>query len=154
MNQKRFLTISLILFTFLILSQVSLAYSYQTYTYNRASYGNQYNFNYNNIYNHMNPYPKSGAYNYVTGNNYFASRNPVLLGTNKCGTTRCDIRSYTNNRAYSNSPSHLFIRNKETYQYYTHPEMLAPRRMSNNQRWYVGTGNIYIGRNHVPLLFN
>jgi len=144
MNYKKIIMISSALITFLMLSQFNVAYSYQTNTYNRIPYGNQYNynynnnynFNYNNYYNYINPYPKSGAYNYVTGSNY-ATRNPVLLGINRCGTRRCNKISYTN------SLSHFFIRNKEDYQYYTHPELLAPRRMSNNQRWYPGT-HIYM----------
>ncbi|MBN2141902.1 hypothetical protein JW711_01100 [Candidatus Woesearchaeota archaeon] len=117
----------------LMVSLFGYSYAGQVYSTNKASYYSQYNYNYNSVlgsqYYAVNswgkasqpwtlasfPYRGSGPYLYSGSPSY----NP-LFGY-----------SYTYN-------SHMFIDNALDYQYYTHPELLAPRRMQNNQRYYRG----------------
>ena len=137
MNTKKLILITVMIASLvLVMSQfstaLSIGYASQAYTYNRPSYNNQYNYRYNSFGNNFimpNAYRTSGAANYVGGyGNYGLS--PFLFGTpSKCGITKCKTVSYT---------SHMYVGNKLDYQYYTHPELFQPRRMSNHQRWVSG----------------
>jgi len=113
----------------------------QAYAYNKPSYYGQYNYRYNNAYNQnngfvqypytpMNNYRGSGAANYVGGYGQHGW-SPFLMPS----TTYNPYQGYQ-----TNYNSHINVRNKLDYVYYTNPDLLQPRRMnSNNLRYTWGT---------------
>ena len=93
----------------------------QAYAYNKPSYYEQYNYRYNYEYNR---YP----YNYY---GYQRTWGPLPMPS----TTYNPYQGYQT--SYN---SHIYVRNKLDYVYYTNPDLLQPRRMnSNNLRYTWGT---------------
>ncbi|GEM_PF-1682208 len=135
LSQNLVLTILLVFIgTFMALKLLAGSYSYpmntQASSYNRPSYATQYNYRYNYgygplSYSQNNPLRMSGAANYVGGYGS-VGWNPFLMPSSP------DTQGRT---TYN---SHMYIRNKLDYVYYTNPQLLQPRRMDNHQRYVRG----------------
>lgn len=100
---------------------------YLTYAHSQPSYYGQYGYGYNSAYSQY-PFYSYSTYGSMSGGpNYRGGPYPLL--STSCNSVYGCRTSYT---------SQMYVRNALDYTYYTHPWLLEPRYMSNNQRYVRG----------------